>query len=128
MARSPSRDLRNRVLAAIDDGASCRQAALRFNVSAASAIRWNALRRRRGDAPPRPQGGDRRSHRIEAHAATILDLLESRRNITLVELKQALAERELAFGVTTLWRFFKRHRIRLKKRPRMPSSRIGQTS
>jgi transposase len=128
MARSLSRDLRNRVLAAIDDGASCRQAALRFNVSAASAIRWNALRRRRGDASPRPQGGDRRSHRIEAHAATILDLLESKRDITLVELKQALAERELAFGVTTLWRFFKRHRIRLKKRLHMPSSRIGQTS
>ena len=128
MAKSLSPDLRNRVLAAIDGGASCRQAASRFNVSAASAIRWNALRRRRGDASPRPQGGDHRSHRIEAHAATILGLLESKRDITLAELKQALAERELAFGVTTLWRFFKRHRIRLKKRPRMPSSRIDQTS
>ena len=128
MAKSLSSDLRNRVLAAIDGGASCRQAASRFNVSAASAIRWNALRRRRGDVCPQRQGGDRRSHRIEAQAATILALLEKKRDITLAELKEALAERELAFGVTTLWRFFKRHRIRLKKRLRMPSSRIGQTS
>ena len=99
-----------------------------FHVSAASAIRWNSLRRRRGDACPQPQGGDRRSHRIEAHAATILGLLESKRDITLSELKQPLAERELAFGVTTLWRFFKRHRIRLKKRLRMLSNRIDPTS
>jgi hypothetical protein len=39
--------------------------------------------------------------RIEAHAATIPRLLESKRDITLVEIKQALAERELAFSVTT---------------------------
>ena len=95
-----------------------RQSASRFNVSAASAIRWNALLRQRGDASPRPQGGDHRSHRIEAHAATILGLLESKRDITLAELKQALAERELAFGVTTLWRFFKRHRIAEKRMAR----------
>jgi transposase len=36
MSKSLSPDLRNRVLAAIDGGASCRQAASRFNVSARS--------------------------------------------------------------------------------------------
>jgi transposase len=40
MAKSLSLDLRQRVIAAIDGGFSCRAAAERFGVSAASAIRW----------------------------------------------------------------------------------------
>ena len=115
MATALSMDLRLRVLAAIDGGVSCRQAARRFGVSAASAIRWQALRRRQGDARPQQQGGDRRSHRIEEHAQTILAVLAAKRDITLVEMKAALAKKGLSFGVTTLWRFFARHRIRLKK-------------
>jgi hypothetical protein len=43
MPKSLSFDLRSRVLAAIDEGFSCRQAAARFGVSASSAIRWQAL-------------------------------------------------------------------------------------
>ena len=128
MATALSMDLRTRVLNEVDAGASCRQAARRFGVSAASAIRWNALRRRQGHARPQRQGGDRRSHRIEAHAETILNVLAAKRDITLPELKAALADKGLVFGVTTLWRFFARHRIRLKKRRPTPSSRIGRTS
>ena len=44
MLKSLSFDLRSRVLAAIDQGLSRRQAAKRFGVSAASAIRWHAAR------------------------------------------------------------------------------------
>lgn len=40
MGRALSVDLRERVIAAIDGGLSCRAAATRFGVSAASAIRW----------------------------------------------------------------------------------------
>jgi transposase len=48
------------LVAAINEGLSCRAAAVRFGVSAASAIRWRALVRRQGDARPGPLGGDRR--------------------------------------------------------------------
>lgn len=51
-------DLRIRVLAAIAAGASCSQAAERFGVSAASAIRWRARERFKGDARPKALGGD----------------------------------------------------------------------
>jgi len=71
MPRSLHFDLRSRVLAAIDGRLSCRQAAERLGVSASSAIRWQALRRAGGDARPKPQGGDRLSHRTEAHADLI---------------------------------------------------------
>lgn len=66
MPKPLSFDRRSRVLASVDAGLSCRQAAARFGVSASSAIRWQALRRAGGDAWPKRQGGDRLSHRTEA--------------------------------------------------------------
>lgn len=127
MATALSMDLRLRVLAAIDAGASCRQAAARFGVSSASAIRWSERRRKQGDACPRQQGGDRRSQRTEAHAKAILKAVEKKRDSTLAELRAALAEQGISIGQTTLWRFFERHRITLKERPRTPSSRTDPT-
>lgn len=127
MATALSMDLRLRVLAAIEAGASCRQAAARFGISPASAIRWAQLQRRQGDVCPRPQGGDRRSQRTEVHAKVILKALETKRDSTLAELRAALAEQGISLGQTTLWRFFARHCITLKKRPRMPPSRTGRT-
>lgn len=106
------------MLAAITAGASCREAARRFGVSAASAIRWYAVYRMNGDARPQPQRGDRRSLRIEAHAQTILTMLKQQRDITLAELRTKLAEQGLSFGQTTLWRFFRRHRGVKKDRAR----------
>ena len=69
MARSLSMDLRERVVRAVGEGTSRREAAARFGVSAASAVRWCALARDQGDASPRPQGGDRQSQALEAQAA-----------------------------------------------------------
>ena len=94
-------DLRTWVLAAIADGMSCQSAAARFGVSVSSAIRWNALRRVRGDALPRRQGGDRRSARIEAHASTILGLIHATPDMTLVEIHEALAAKGATFGIGT---------------------------
>ena len=91
MAKALSMDLRTRVLAAIAGGMSCRQAATHFGVSASSAIRWRSLVREQGDARPKPQGGDRRSARIEAHAAAILSLVEATPDLTLAEIKVALS-------------------------------------
>jgi transposase len=127
MAAALSMDLRLRVLAAVDAGASCRQAAARFGVSPASVVRWTQQRRRQGDACPKQQGGDRRSQRTEAHAKAILNTLAKRRDSTLAELRAALADQGIRLGQTTLWRFFARRRITLKKRPRMPPSRTGRT-
>jgi transposase len=128
MSKALSVDLRCRVLAAIGGGMSCRQARLRFGVSASSAIRWRVLERVQGNAPPKALGGDCRSGRIEAHAAVILALLEATPDITLAELKAQLAEKRIDVGIGTLWRFFDRRRITLKKRRRTRSSRTGPIS
>ena len=128
MGKPLSVDLRERVVAAVDGGLSRRKAAERFGVSISSAIRWTSLRRRTGEVRPKRQGGDKRSARIEAHGPLILSLVEARRDITLVELLAALAERRIGAAVSTLWRFFDRHGITLKKRPGTRPSRTVPTS
>jgi transposase len=107
---------------------SGRQAGRQFKVSAARVSRWRALERRQGDARPGPLGGDRRSKRIESHADVILALLDETKDITLEELRATLADRGLSFGYGTLWRFFHRRGITLKKRLRMRASRNAPTS
>ncbi len=128
MPKPLSFDLRSRVLAAVDAGLSCRQAGERFGVSASSAIRWAALRRSDGDARPKPQGGDRLSHRTEAHADLIHAVLAEVPDITLPELKERLAAQGAQVSVSALWRFCHRHQITRKKRRRTPQSRTARTS
>jgi transposase len=117
-----SGDLRGRVVSEVEKGSSCRAAAARFGVSASSAIRWVQAVRKTGSADAKPQGGDRRSKRIEAHRAFILKTVAARKDITLAELQERLARRGARFGIGTLWRFFDRHAITVKKRRRMPPS------
>jgi transposase len=128
MGRVLSQDLRDRVVAAVAGGVSCRQAAVRFGVSAASASRWRRLARAHGTPAARAQGGDRRSARIEAHAGSLLGAIEEEDDITLGESRARLAERGTPVGIGTLWRFFDRHGISRKKRRLTPSSRAAPIS
>lgn len=128
MVKPLSLDLGERIVAAVASGMSRRQAAELFGVSPASAVRYCALDATQGDARPRPQGGDRHSHKIEAHADFVLNAVDRKPDITLVELRVLLAERGVHVAVSTLWRFFHRRRITFKKRPRTPASRAVQMS
>jgi len=128
MSKSLSLDLRLRVLEAVAKGASHREAAERFGVGAASVSRWRALAREQGDPRPKAQGGNRRSGRIEAQAGMIRSLLEEAPDTTIEELRSALAERGHAFGYGTIRRFFQRHAITRRKRPRTQENRTGRTS
>lgn len=83
MGRALSRDLRDRVVAAVDGGVSCRRAAEPFGVSAASAIRWRQLALVHGTPAAKPQGGDRRTAKIEDHADFILEAIEREPDPTL---------------------------------------------
>ncbi len=109
MSKALSLDLRERVVAAVSGGMSRRQAAERFGVSAASAVRWCALDRDTGSAKARPQGGDRHSHRIEAQADLIMSLVDGTSAIMLMEIQiehgyhaLAIDEHRKAFA-PTLW-------------------------
>lgn len=128
MGKPLSMDLRSRALAAVDEGMSCRAAARRFGVAAATVIRWHDQRRSTGSCAAKPQGGDTRSQRIEAHAHTILALHAAHRDITLDELRRELDRAGVSVAISTLHRFFARHGITRKKRPVTRSNRTAPTS
>ena len=128
MAQALSMDLRVRLLAAVDDGMSCRAAAARFGVAPSTAIRWQAQRRDTGNFAPKPQGGDMRSRRVEDRGDDILALWEARKDITLEELRLALVEIGLTVSVAGLHRFFARRGMTRKKRLAMRSSKTAPTS
>ncbi len=116
MTRPLSEDIRKRLILAVDGGMSRRSAAKRFGVAASTAIKWVDQWQHAGHIRPRPQGGDNRSHRIEAHAEEILALIEDRPDITLAELTEYLDD---AYGLkvapSTVWRLLDRHSMTFKK-------------
>jgi len=112
-----SMDIREKVMKAIEGGMSRRQAAARFDVGPATAVRWAKRVEITGDVAPLKMGGDRRSQRMEAHADFMLEQLEEKPDLTIMELREKLRERHgLGFGYGTVWRFLARHRITRKKK------------
>ena len=125
-----SKDLRERLMKAITEGATCRAAAARFGVAASTAVKLAGRWRETGTTAPRSQGGDKRSARIEAHADEILRLVAKQVDITLVEiaahLERTHGER---FAPSTVWRFLDRHAQTFKKnraRQRAGAPRCGR--
>ena len=123
-----SSDIRERVLAAIGaEGLSRRAAAKRFVVSIASVVRWKQRFDETGETSPRPTGGDQRSTRIEAHKAYLLGLARRQPDLTLEEISQKLQSRGETFSTSVIDRFFVRHGITFKKKPRMRASKRDGT-
>ena len=121
MTRSLSGDLRGRVIAAIEDGVSTREAARRFRVGISTAGAWYRRYRETGETEARKQGQPSRS-KLDAHEAFILGLIEAAPDVTLAELRSRLADNGVGTSISSLWRFFKRRGITFKKRRRTPQS------
>lgn len=111
-----SKDLRKRLIAAVEGGQSCRSAAKRFGVAASTAIKLVSLWRREAHVDPKPMGGDRHSHRMEAHAAEVLGLVDQTPDITIAEIAAHLeATHGLKVAQSTVWRLLDRHGMTFKK-------------
>ena len=116
MTKSLSKDIRERVVSAVEGGMTRRSAAKRFGVAPSTAIKWVDRWRRTGDIGPRPRGGDHRSHRIEAHAEEILALIVGTPDSTLAELAEHLEETHgVVVAQSTIWRLLDRRGMTFKK-------------
>lgn len=85
MSRAYGNDLRERVLDAVDAGASARSVAARFGLGVATAIVWIRRARETGERTARRQGKPKGS-RLDAHEAFIVSMIETRKDITLNEM------------------------------------------
>ena len=113
MPKSLSGDLRERVIEAVEAGASRREAAERFEISPSSAVRWLQRWRDHGVCAPKPRGGSRSV--LEDYAQRILCLVDERPDRTLDEFVAAMHKRRIPGSRSALWRFLDRHGITFKK-------------
>ena len=86
-----SQDLRQRIVRAVAQGRSARQAAQRFEVSPSAAVKLMQRVRQTGSTAPGKMGGHRRPL-LEPHTDALREMVEGQKGITLREIRAKLAE------------------------------------
>ena len=115
MPKSYSADLRERVIEAVEMGASRHEAADRFEVSVSSAVKWLQRWRESRSAAPKPRGGS--VSPLDAVADRVIGVIADHPDLTLMEAVAELRRRRIRTSKSALSRFFVRHGITLKKKP-----------
>jgi putative transposase len=114
MTRPLSNDLRERVVAAVAEGESCRSAAARFGVAVSSVVKWSQRYRATGSVSPGKIGGHRK-RTLEPHRAFIRERISQTSHLTLHKLKDELASRGVIVSHNAVWLFLRREGLRFKK-------------
>ena len=124
MTRPYSNDLRERVVAAVEAGQSCRVVADRFDIAVSSVVKWSQRYRATGSVSPGKMGGHRRPI-LEPHRTFIVERIEQTSHLTLHRLKDELAACGVRVSHNAIWQFMRREGLRLKKNVVAPLSRVG---
>jgi putative transposase len=114
MTRPLSNDLRERVVAAVVGGESCRAVAARFGVAVSSVVKWSQRYRTTGSVAPGKMGGHRK-RLLEPHRAFIVKRISQTPHLTLHGLKDELAARGVNVSRNAVWMFLRREGLRFKK-------------
>jgi transposase len=114
MVRPLSNDLRERVVAAVVGGESCRAVALRFGVAVSSVVKWSQRFRATGSVAPGKMGGHRK-RLLEPHRGFIKERIGQTPHLTLHGLKNELAARGVKVSHNAVWMFLRREGLRFKK-------------
>jgi len=112
--RPLSNDLRERVVAAVGAGESCRSVAARFGVAASTVVKWSQRYRATGSVAPGKVGGHRKPV-LNAHRAFIRKRIDQTPHLTLHRLKDELAVRGVVVSHNAVWTFLRREGLRFKK-------------
>jgi transposase len=123
-------DLRERVVAAVAAGESCRAVAKRFSVSVASVVKWSQRARATG-SPAAAKVGGRRPFALAGERDFVHARLAETPDITLRALLAELADRGVKVSYYAVWHFCAREGFTFKKnsaRQRAgPAGRRAQT-
>ncbi len=115
MGRAYSLDLRERVVAVVAAGSSCRVAAAMFKVSVSSVVKWSQRFRSEGSPAARRVGG-RRPYALAAERDWLLGRLAEQPDVTLRALLSELADRGIKVCYYAVWHFFEHEGISFKKK------------
>src|SRR5579871_299882 len=127
MERPLSKDLRERIVAAVEGGESRQAAGRRFRVSASCVIKLVQRWRASGSVEPGRMGGWK-DYSLADHEAVVRALIAKRSDLTLEELRDELAEQGIHVGRSSVDRFLKARQLTLKKSRSAPPSRTARTS
>ncbi len=119
MSRPLSNDLRERVVAAVTRGESCRAVATRFGVAVSSVVKWSQRQRATGSVAPGKIGGYRKPV-LEPHRVFIKERISQTPHLTLHKLKDELAARGVKVSHNAVWMFLQREGLRFKKNAARP--------
>ena len=109
MAGAYSRDLRSRVLTAVEEGETPEAAARRFAVARSTVYRWVAAVREEGRREAKPMGHGPAPAIGGAAEAAMLDLAGSPHHLSLAEIAARLAETHgVRVHLTTVHRALRR--------------------
>lgn len=113
MPRAYSADMRTRVIARVESGASRREAAEHYEVSPSTAVIWVKCFRETGRCAAKRRGGS--TSPLEEHAEFLLGLIDEQPDLTLDEVIAVMRRNKVPGSRTAVWRFFKRHKVTFKK-------------
>jgi transposase len=128
MSRAYSEDLRIRLVQLVENGTSARSAAKLFKVSASTAVKWAQRWRREKSVAPNPVRGHRRPL-LDHHTDWLLELVTTKPDMTLEEIRARLRKRGVVVSLWTVWSFYERSQMSFKKnriRQRAGSRRRGR--
>lgn len=126
--RAYGADLRARVLAALDAGATVREAAARFAVSPSYAAKARLRRGATGEVEARPQRGGHRPRLLAPHEAALRARVDAADDATLAELRAwLLRERGVSASIGSVWSALARMGLTLKKSGSGRRSRTART-
>jgi transposase len=110
-----SNDLRERVVAFVEAGNSCNEAARHFDTSVSFAVNLMSLLRETGSIEPRPMGGKRHG-KLDPAEAFLLAFVERTPDVTMPELATALlAEKGIVAAPQSLSRWLIKKGFSFKK-------------
>jgi transposase len=116
IGRPYSLDLRERVVAAVAAGESCRSVAKRFEVSVASVVKWSQRFRSTGSPAAKRMGGHR-PYALAGEREWLLARIAASPDLTLRALLAELADRGVTVSYFAVWHFFEHEGISFKKKP-----------
>jgi transposase len=119
-----SMDLRERVIAAVEGGASRREVGEQFGLSPSVVVIWMQRYEATGNVAARPCGGS--VSPLDEHEEFILGLIRQTPDMILDEIVEAMSKARIPGSRTSVWRFLDRHGITFKKNSIRRGAKAGR--
>jgi transposase len=117
MTNPYSLDLRERVVASLAEGRTCRATAALFRVSVASVVKWSQRDRATGSPAAKPMGRRNRELLLMPERDWLMARFAATPDLTLEGIRAELAERGVVVSYTAVRNFFLAQGLTFKKKP-----------